>query len=132
MPQEVRDDDWLLRRIPPWHVPVQDEADGGRQRPPSSAYALEAEEEGLSFHVERWLRDAGEPLTYGCPDGVPGWAVARVPVAAVKQLGFDILPDGIPYHVQVRGLAQLGTSKRRKAQQQIARQSVYVVPPVAT
>lgn len=132
MPQELRDDDWLLRRIPPWHAPASDEADGGRRRPPSSAFALDGEEPGLSFHVERWLRDAGEPLTYGCPDGVPGWAVARVAVSEIKQFGLTIVPDSIPYHVQVFGLAQLGTSKRRSAQRQIARKAAYIVPPVAT
>jgi hypothetical protein len=82
---DIPDDEGLLRRIPPWHSPQESQNPGSGEaptlRPPSPAFNLEKDEEGLSFHTESSLRAASESLTYGCPLGEPGWAVARVTAA---------------------------------------------------
>lgn len=131
--QDIPDDEGLLRRIPPWHEPQQNQnpPDGGAPalRPPSAAFALDGGEAGLSFHVESSLRAAGEPLTYGCPIGQPGWAVTRIHAGAVRRLGLRVERDNIPHHVQVFGLANLRGSALRRLQRDLAKNSVYVVPP---
>jgi hypothetical protein len=98
-------------------------------RPPSDAFSLEADEEGLSFHLEASLRAAGEPLTYGCPAGHPGWSVARVSARSLRQLGLTLTRDAIPHHVQAFGLRQMSGSRRRKVQREIAKASSFVVMP---
>jgi hypothetical protein len=132
---DVADDEGLLRRIPPWHQPVnrQNMPDNGPPTltPPSPAFALDEGEEGLSFHLESSLRVAGEPLTYGCPPGVPGWAVARIAAGYVRGLGLRIVRDTLPHHVQVVGLADLQGTARRRMQRNLAQHSIYVVPPRA-
>jgi hypothetical protein len=132
---EISDDEWLLRRIPPHHSPVeyQDPALGEvRQRPPSAAFALGIGELGLSFHLESSLRAAGEQLTYGCPEGVPGWSIARIQACRLRDLGLTLVRDEVPHHVQAFGLADLGNSRRKKIQQEIAKASDYVVGPRAS
>lgn len=132
-PHDVSDEEGLLRRIPPWHEPLENQnpapGDVPSYRPPSAAFALDRGEEGLSFHLESSLRAAGEPLTYGCPLSEPGWAVARIDAGTIRHLGLCIQRDGKPHHVQVFGLAALSGAKRRKMQRELARHSVYVVPP---
>ena len=133
--KEISDDEWLIRRIPPHHspVPYQDPALGEvRERPPSAAFALGIGEFGLSFHLESSLRAAGEQLTYGCPEGVPGWSVARIQARRLRALGLALIRDEVPHHVQAFGLAELGNSRRKKVQQEIAKASEYVVPPRAS
>jgi hypothetical protein len=130
---DIPDDEGLLRRIPPWHSPQESQNPGGggppTLRPPSPAFNLEKDEEGLSFHIESSLRAAGEPLTYGCPFGEPGWAVARITAAEVRSLGLRIERDKLPHHVQAFGFAELmGTAKRRMARN-LAKIAIYVIPP---
>jgi hypothetical protein len=132
---EIFDDDGLLRRIPPLHTAVtyQDDAMGvTRIRPPSDAYSLEIDEEGLSFHLESSLRAAGEQLTYGCPEGIPGWGVARISVGRLRELGLTLTRDHLPHHVQVLGLRTLSSNARRRKQREIAKSSEYVVLPRAS
>lgn len=133
--EEIADDEWLLRRIPPYAEPQMDQnpPDGGdsRQRPPSSAFSLRGDEVGLSFHLELSLRASGEALTFGCPEGEPGWAITRISAGVVRALGLRIELDGPPHHVQVLGLADLPRSKRREIQRKLAQHSDYVVPPRA-
>lgn len=130
---DIADDEWLLRRIPPWHLPqeVQNPTEGMLTtfRPPSAAFALDHGEAGLSFHLESSLRAAGEALTYGCPPAEPGWAVTRVEAAAIRRLGLEIVHDDLPHHILVFGLEKLKGSALRKMQREIAKLSVYVVEP---
>jgi hypothetical protein len=132
--EEIRDDDWLLRRIPPWHLPEknQNEPDGSNQtiRPPSAAFALDRGETGLSFHLESSLRAAGEPLSCGCPDGEPGWAVTRISVSTVRAMGHEVVRDDQPHHVLLLGLADLKGTALKRAQREIARKSSYVILPL--
>lgn len=134
-PEDIADDEGLLRRIPPWHQPVSRQNMPDHEppglRPPSPAFALDDGEEGLSFHLESSLGAAGEQLTYGCPIGVPGWAVTRVTVGYVRSLGLRIERDALPHHVQVFGLANLQGEARRRMQRNLALHSIYVVPPLA-
>ena len=133
--ESIDDDEGLLRRIPPWHEPVlyqTAETSENLLRPPSDAFSLEEGEEGLSFHLESSLRGAGEQLTYGCPEGVPGWAVARITAGELRRLGLRLVRDGQPHHVQVLGLSDLSRSKKRRIQREIAKASRYVVPPRAS
>ena len=134
--EEITDDDWLLRRIPPWHSPQenQNESNDGSQsiRPPSPAFSLDRGEEGLSFHLEKSLRAAGEPLTYGCPDGEPGWAVTRISVKVLKTMGLRIVRDEQPHHVMVFGLSDLKGMALRRMQRDMARNSTYVVLPLVS
>lgn len=130
---DAGDDEGLLRPIPPWHEPQNDQnpSEGGPpgMRPPSSAFALDGGEAGLSFHLETSLREAGEPLTYGCPPGEPGWAVARITARCVRNLGLRIERDDKPHHVQVYGLSGLKGQALRRMQRSLARNSAYVVLP---
>ncbi len=87
------------------------------------------EETGLSFHLESSLRAAGEGLTYGCPEGEPGWAVTRIAASEIRRLGLRILRDDKPHHLQVFGLAELRGTALRRMQRDIARRSAYVIPP---
>jgi hypothetical protein len=132
-PDDIPDEEGLLRRIPPWHEPQENQnpapGDVPSYRPPSAAFALDRGDDGLSFHLESSLRAAGQPLTYGCPPGEPGWAVARIDAGTVRRLGLRIERDDKPHHVQVFGLAALTGATRRKMQRELARHSVYVVPP---
>ena len=98
-------------------------------RPPSPAFALDDGEAALSFHLESSLRAAGEQLTYGCPDGVPGWAVTRIDAGTVRAFGLRIERDGKPHHVLVFGLVDLTGQALRRMQRDLAKNSVYVVPP---
>jgi hypothetical protein len=131
--EDVRDDDWLLRRIPPWHLPQESQGEqehgAPAMRPPSSAFSLDRGETGLSFHLESSLRAAGEGLTYGCPEGEPGWAVTRIAASEIRRLGLRILRDDKPHHLQVFGLAELRGTALRRMQRDIARRSAYVIPP---
>jgi hypothetical protein len=131
--EEIAGGDGLLRRIPPWHEPQENQNPPGggapSLRPPSPAFALDHGEEGLSFHLESSLRSAGEPLTYGCPNGEPGWAVTRIDTAIVRGFGLRIESDGKPHHVLVFGLAKLTGNALRRMQRDLAKNSVYVVPP---
>ena len=130
---EIGDGEGLLRRIPPWHEPQENQNPPGSGpptlRPPSPAFALDQGEEGLSFHMESSLRSAGEALTYGCPNGEPGWAVTRIDAGTVRAFGLRIERDGQPHHVLVIGLAQLSGQALRRMQRNLAKNSVYVVPP---
>ena len=132
-PQAIPDQEGLLRRIPPWHEPQVDQNPPGggapTLRPPSPAFALDVGEVGLSFHIESSLRSAGEPLTYGCPLGAPGWAVTRISAGAVRSLGLQIVRDELPHHVQVIGLADLSGGALRRMMRTLAKHSVYIVPP---
>lgn len=136
MPSSSLDDgDHLLRRISPLTQAVlYQHPDTGDDllRPPSDAFVLGKTETGLSFHVERLLRAAGEPLTYGCPLGVPGWGVVRIGVSTVRALGLTVVLDGIPYHALVLGLRDLGGNARRRKQKELAQASRYVVAPRAS
>jgi hypothetical protein len=133
--EEVSDEERLLRRIPPWHAPQENQnPPGGRMpvlRPPSPAFALDRGETGLSFHIESSLRAAGEQLTYGCPDGEPGWAVTSISAATVRSFGLRIERDNLPHHVQVFGLADLKGGALRRMQKDLATNSEYVVLPRA-
>jgi hypothetical protein len=133
--EEVSDEEGLLRRIPPWHAPQENQNSPGSAgpvlRPPSAAFALDHGEIGLSFHIESSLRAAGEQLTYGCPDGMPGWAVTRIAASTVRSFGLRIERDGVPHHVQVLGLAGLVGQARKRMQRDLAKHSVYVVFPRA-
>jgi hypothetical protein len=130
---DIPDEEGLLRRIPPWHEPQENQNPPGggapALRPPSAAFALDGVEAGLSFHMESSLRAAGEPLTYGCPIGQPGWAVARISAGMVRGLGLRIERDDLPHHVQVFGLADLRGNARRQMQRSLAKNSMYVVLP---
>ncbi len=130
---DIADDEGLLRRIPPWHPPqeIQNPSGGGQPalRPPSPAFNLERDEVGLSFHLESSLRASGEQLTYGCPFGEPGWAVARVTAGEVRALGLRIERDSEPHHVQVFGLSDLKGEARRRMARNLAKMAVYVIPP---
>jgi hypothetical protein len=133
--EEVPDEEGLLRRVPPWHAPQENQNPPSGEppalRPPSAAFALDDGEIGLSFHIESSLRAAGEQLTYGCPDGVPGWAVTRIDAATVRSFGLLIERDTAPHHVQVLGLADLRGQALRRMQRELARNSVYVILPRA-
>jgi hypothetical protein len=133
--EEIADEERLLRRIPPWHAPQENQnpPGGGKPilRPPSSAFALDRGETGLSFHIESSLRAAGEQLTYGCPDGEPGWAVTRITAATVRTFGLRIERDGLPHHVLVLGLAELKGGALRRMQRDLAKNSEYVALPRA-
>jgi hypothetical protein len=131
--QDIPDEEGLLRRIPPWHAPQHNQnpptVGAPALRPPSAAFALDEGETGLSFHLEFSLRLAGEPLTYGCPSGQPGWAVTRISAGAVRSLGLRIERDELPHHVQVYGLTSLRGASLRRMQRNLARNSIYVVLP---
>lgn len=135
MSAEELSDDELLRRITPYHEPRMDQnpPSGGAPilRPPSNAFALRPGEAGLSFHIESSLRAAGEPLTYGCPSGEPGWAVARILAGRVRSLGLRVERDGLPYHAQVFGLDDLRGGALRRTLRDLARHSNYIVFPIA-
>jgi hypothetical protein len=129
----IEDGEGLLRRIPPWHEPQmnQNPPGGGPPslRPPSSAFALGHGELGLSFHLLSSLQAVGEPLTYGCPENEPGWAVTRIDAGTVRSFGLRIERDAQPHHVLVLGLAQLRGQALRRMLRDLARNSIYVVPP---
>ena len=129
--EDIADSDALIRRIPPLHLPKQDQSmigpDGTAPlRPPSSAFALRAGERGLSFHLQSSLEFAGEPLSYGCPADEPGWRVVRIEAGRVRALGLAIVRDGLPHHVLVLGLAERSKPERRKLQRELARSARYI------
>lgn len=136
MQPPLADDEYLLRRISPFHQPVRDETcDGGpRIRPPSAAFALRRGERALSFHSESSLRAAGEPLTYGSTPGA-GQAVTRIAAGVLRKLGLDPQRDPDPeqpHHVLVSGLAALSGTEQKRMQQRIAKASEYAVYPTAS
>ncbi len=129
--EEIADSDGLLRRIPPLHQPVHDQSMSGPDgraslRPPSSAFSLRPGERGLSFHLQSSLELAGEPLSYGCPPGEPGWAVVRIEAARIRALGLEIVADGVPHHVLVLGLADRSRSEQRRLQKDLAKSARYI------
>lgn len=95
-------------------------------RPPSSAFSLRQGEPGLSFHLQSSLELAHEPLSYGCPPGEPGWAVVRIEAGRIRALGLEIVRDGKPHHVLVRGLANRSNPEQRKLQKALAKSARYI------
>jgi len=116
---DIRDDDYVIRHIPPaMLVPADNSKPLGPRRISSGAYSESGDFPfGMSVDIEGWIVAAGlSPLHY-LPD--PSYGAQRLNVGALRragcQVGWDPIPGKNPHHALVWGLRNSKTMRKQVA-----------------
>jgi hypothetical protein len=88
--EPVQDDEWLLRRVPPWGNPVK-EVDGEIKPVRTAFQPGPASLSRMSITSPRELLDALSPEL----KDKGTWRVALVRAGTIRRLGFEVVPDPV-------------------------------------